>query len=113
MACAGSSADRFSGPAAPDFRGASRIAGEAPLAGGRFYRRFMRLTAAQRRALNWAEDDAVLQIGGLDGRPVRRDVAERLVDLGLLVRSKTPDPIQNYWEYRPATKAHDQNSPSS
>jgi hypothetical protein len=74
---------------------------EALLAGVRVGRRFMRLTVAQRRALDLAKEDGELQIGGVDGRPVRRDVAERLVDMGLLVRSKTPDPFENWWGYLP------------
>lgn len=58
------------------------------------------LTAAQRAALDFAISDGELQIGGLDGRKVRRDVAERLVGLGLLVRTNTPTPHENWWAYK-------------
>lgn len=59
-----------------------------------------RLTPAQKRALPLAENDGELQIGGVDGRPVRRNVAERLVSMGLLVRTSTPLPDQPWWSYR-------------
>lgn len=69
-------------------------------------RRVIRLTPAQKRALELAENDGELQIGGTDGRAVRRDVAERLVRLGLLTRTSTPLPMQNWWGYRLTCKPY-------
>ncbi len=66
-----------------------------------------RLTPAQLRVLKLAESDGELQIGGMDGRPVRRDVSERLVSLGLLKRTDTPLPGKNWWCYRLADKSRD------
>lgn len=43
-----------------------------------------KLTKAQRDALNWALEDGSLETVGLDARPVRRDVAYRLYERGLL-----------------------------
>ena len=38
----------------------------------------MSVTKAQRVALEYARDDVVLEVGGLNGRPVRLDVLRRL-----------------------------------
>ena len=72
-------------------------------------RRVIRLTQAQKRALELAESDGELQIGGTDGRAVRRDVAERLVCLGLLTRTATPLPGQAWWGYRRTCKPYNTN----
>lgn len=62
----------------------------------------MRITPAQRRALEIADADVELQIGGADGRPIRRSVAEKLVSMGVMVRTHVPQPYENWWGYRRA-----------
>ncbi len=60
----------------------------------------MKLTAAQKQAIEYANNDGELQIGSLDGRPVQRRVAERLVEIGIFVRSHTPLPGDLWWGYK-------------
>jgi len=57
----------------------------------------MKLTPAQFSALQWARRDGELQIGGLDGRPVRLDVANRLVEKGLLSVTHRAIPYEEWW----------------
>ena len=52
----------------------------------------MKLTPAQFKALQWTRCDLELKIGGLGGRPVKQDVANRLVEKGLLSVTHRPIP---------------------
>ncbi len=59
------------------------------------------LTLVQQRAIQFAmADGGELQIGGMCGRPVRRDVAARLVELGIFEYVQAPTSCINWWKYR-------------
>ena len=60
----------------------------------------MKLTKAQKRALAITENSVELVIGDFYGDPVRWDVAERLVEKGLLRRTHTPLPFGFSWKYK-------------